>query len=91
MASILIQQSVKDYSEWKKVFDSLSSLRASKGALSDQVFQDASDMNKVTVLVQYNSVESAKAWAESPELRAAQEKAGILGRPNVSILQEVGR
>lgn len=88
MTRSMIQQSVKDYAAWKKVYDSLADVRSSKGAISDQVFQDANDRNKVTVLVGWKSLESAKAWAESSELKAAQERAGVVGKPSVSFLMD---
>jgi hypothetical protein len=47
MASMLIQHKVKDFAEWKKVFDSAAGLRASSGELSTQIFRDASDPNRV--------------------------------------------
>ena len=43
MTSMLIQHKVKDYAEWKKVFDSASGLRTSSGELSAQIYRDESD------------------------------------------------
>ena len=89
MASLLVQIKVKDFGEWKKVFDSSAGLRASNGALSSQVFQDASDPKSVTVLNRWNTLENAKKFNLSPELKAAQEKAGVEGTPKVVFLNEV--
>ena len=57
MASMLIQHKVKDFTEWKKVFDSAAGLRSSSGELSAQVFRDASDPNKLIII---NSPYAAK-------------------------------
>jgi heme-degrading monooxygenase HmoA len=89
MATIMIQQKVKSSSEWKKVYDSVAGLRVSNGQLSDQVFQDATDPTKVTVIIKWNSMANAQKWAQSPEMKAAMEKAGVEGAPNVSFLNEV--
>jgi quinol monooxygenase YgiN len=86
MASILVQQTVEDFAEWKKAYDSMAALRASKGALSDLVFCDAKDPNKVTVILNWDSMEKAKNYAESPELKAAMQKAGVQGPPKISYL-----
>jgi quinol monooxygenase YgiN len=88
MASILIQHKVKDFAEWKKVFDSNAGLRTSSGELSAQIFRDASSPNSLTVINKWNSLENAQKFAQSPELKAAMEKAGVEGAPNVFFLNE---
>ncbi len=88
MPSMIIQHKVKDYAEWKKVFDSASSLRASSGELSAQIFRDANDPNSITTINKWTSLENAQKFAHSPELMAAMEKAGVVGAPNVHFLNE---
>jgi heme-degrading monooxygenase HmoA len=88
MATMLIQHKVKNFAEWKKGFDSAAELRKSAGELSTQVYQDASDPNKVTVVNKWDSLEKAQKFAHSPELKAAMEKAGVDGPPSVSFLNE---
>jgi len=88
MASMLVQHHVKDFAAWKKVYDSVAVLRQSNGELSDQIFRDVGDPNKLTLLFKWNSVANAQKWAQSPELKAAMEKAGVDGAPVVSILNE---
>jgi quinol monooxygenase YgiN len=88
MASMLIQHKVKNFAEWKKVFDSSSGLRASSGELSTQIFRDSSDPNSLTVINKWNSMENAQKFAHSPELKAAMEKAGVVGAPSIHFLNE---
>ena len=88
MASMLIQHKVKDFGAWKKVYDSVAGMRKSNGELSDQIFHDASDPNKLTLLFKWDSMANAQKWAQSPDLRAAMEKAGVDGPPSVSFLNE---
>jgi len=88
MASIMIQHKVKDYAEWKKVFDSSESFRTAHGELSAQVYRDASDPSNVTVINQWKSMESAQNFARSPELKAAMENAGVTGQPTIHFLNE---
>jgi quinol monooxygenase YgiN len=89
MASMLVQHKVKDFSEWKSVYDSVADLRASNGELSDQIFRDVSDPNNLTVVFKWNSLANAQKYANSPELKAAMEKAGVEGRPDIHFLNEV--
>ena len=89
MAVMLVQHKVKDFAEWKKVFDSAVGMRKSSGELSVQVLRDASDPNSLTLVNKWDSLENAQKFAHSPELQAAMEKAGVMGAPNVSFLNEV--
>ena len=89
MATMLVQHNVKDFAEWKKVYDSVANLRANNGELSDQIYRDASDPNSLTVVFKWDSLANAKKYAQSPELKAAMEKAGVEGPPSVYFLNEV--
>ena len=90
MATMLVQHKVKSFAEWKKVYDSVAGLRASNGELSDQIYHDSSDPNKLTLVFKWNSLANAQKWAQSPELKAAmeKEKVGVAGPPSVYFLNE---
>ena len=88
MATMLVQHKVKNFADWKKVYDSVAGLRASNGELSDQIYRDASDPNKLTLVFKWNSLANAQKWAQSPDLKAAMEKAGVDGPPAISFLNE---
>ena len=88
MTNVLVQFSVKDFADWKKVFDGGAGLRSSNGELSHQIYHDMSDPNKVTAFYQWNSVANAQKFFQSTELRAATDKAGVMGPPNISFLNE---
>ncbi len=89
MAGMLVQIKVKDFTEWKKVFDSSSGLRTSNGEISHQIFREAGNPKKVTALYKWNSLANAQKFAQSPELNAAWQRAGVEGQPNVTFLNEV--
>jgi quinol monooxygenase YgiN len=89
MARILIQHHVKDFAEWKKAFDSAADLRTRNGGLSTQVYQNESDPNSITAILKWDSMMNAHKYTQSPELKAAMEKAGVVGQPSISFLNEV--
>ena len=89
MASMLVQHKVKDFAAWKNVYDSVADLRASNGELSDKIYRDASNPNSLTVIFKWDTLTNAQKYANSPELKAAMEKAGVDGPPNISFLNEV--
>ena len=88
MAGMLVQHKVKDFANWKKVYDSQIDLRKNSGEVSDQIFRDASDPNKLILVFKWNSVANAQKFAQSPELKAAMEKAGVDGAPTITFLNE---
>jgi heme-degrading monooxygenase HmoA len=88
MVSTIAQHKVKDYANWKQVYDSQAALRTSSGMLSDQIYRDASDPNSVAVIIKWNSLETAQKFFHSPELKAAMEKAGVVGQPDIAFLNE---
>lgn len=89
MAFMLVQHQVKDYAAWKNVYDSVADLRARNGELSDRIYRDASDPNKLTVIFEWDSFENAQKYSQSPELKSAMEKAGVMGPPSIYFLDEV--
>ena len=88
MASMLVQHKVKDFEEWKKMYDSVADLRKSSVELSDSIYLDASDPNSLTVIFKWNSLANAQKYAQSPELKAAMEKAGVDGPPKINFINE---
>jgi quinol monooxygenase YgiN len=86
---MLVHHKVKDYAAWKAVYDSVEDLRAANGELSDTIYRDANDPNSLTVVFGWDSLENAQKYAQSPELKAAMEKAGVLGPPEIHFLKKV--
>ena len=89
MASMLVQHQVKDFAEWKREYDSAADLRSSNGELSDRIYRDASDPNRLTIMFKWDSLANAQKYAQTPELKAAMEKAGVVGPSNISFLNEI--
>ena len=88
MVSMLVQAKVKDFQSWKQVYDEAADLRSSFGGGSDQVFQDTNDPNTYFAIIDWDSQENAQKYAQSPELKAAMEKAGVVGPPTVHFLNK---
>ena len=88
MVIMLVQHTVKDYSKWKKEFDSAAEMRASGGEVSVKIYRDATDANKLTLVNTWDSMVKAQKFAQSPELKAAMEKAGVISAPVISFLNE---
>ena len=91
MSYILIQHSVEDYDKWKVVFDEQRATRQAAGSKGGFVLRNADDPNQITVLLELDNLDNARAFAGSDDLREAMQRAGVTGRPNVYFLDEADR
>lgn len=77
MDYVLIIHSVKNYREWKKIFDGAATLRKNAGEQSYDVLRDANDANTVIHFSKWSSIASARAFFESAELVEIRRQAGV--------------
>ena len=86
---LLGRQKVKDYAQWKKVFDEGASSRIAAGSDKGHIFVSADDPNEVFILLRWDDMDKMRQFAQSDELRQAMERAGVEGRPEIYFLDEV--
>ena len=91
MSYILVQHSVEDYEKWKAVFDEQGATRQAAGSKGGFVLRNADDPNQITVLLGWDNLENARAFAGSDDLREAMQRAGVTGPPKVYFLDEADR
>ena len=78
---IYVRHDVTDYAAWRKAYDAFDAKRRKMGVTGhDRSIDDAND---VTVTHDFTNAEKAKAFASSPDLKAAMEKAGVKGTPQI--------
>lgn len=88
MFFVLIRHTVADFSAWKKVYDAHLPFRQKAGLKENHVLHGADDANEVVTLFSASDLDKVREFAESADLRQAMQKAGVIGRPEVSILKE---
>ena len=88
MSKLIIRHKVQDYSVWRPGYDGHAAARTAAGCLSAQVFQSANDSNEITVIMDWPSVETAQAFASSPDLKEVMKNLGVISQPDVSFLVE---
>ena len=91
MAYMFVRQSVQDYEAWKSVFDSFSDLRERNGEKSYQILRQDNGSSEVVGLFEWDNLDNARKYAGSPELKAAMERAGVTGKPEIMFLEEAAR
>jgi heme-degrading monooxygenase HmoA len=89
MARLYVHHKVADYEAWRKVFDEATVTGTRFGSTGQQVYRSASDPNDLTILTGWQSLEGARAYAQSPELRDAMQRAGVISQPDIAFLEEV--
>ncbi len=80
---MFIRHEVADYGAWRKAYDSFAATQTKLGVTYQAVYQSTDNPNDVTVIHDFHSLEKAKAFAASNELKAAMEKAGVKGAPQM--------
>lgn len=80
---------VEDYAKWKTEFDSDIDMRKEAGEKSYQIFHTDDDPNNLAILFEWDSLDNARKFMESNELREKMQKGGVIGEPEIRFLEEV--
>jgi len=86
MIVVAIQHTVADYEAWKSVYDERNP--GTFGAKFARVNRLVSDPNTVTVVCGFESVDAANDMIESPDLKAAMDRAGVTSAPRIEVYEE---
>jgi hypothetical protein len=89
MITVLIHHEVADYSAWKAVFNSAFEWRRKHGERKCRIFRSAGNVNDLTLFLEWESLDSARAFIASDELKARMANAGVKEPPRVDFLSEV--
>ncbi len=80
---MFVRHEVADYAGWRKSYDAFGVTQKKFGVTAQAVFQSSDNPNDVTATHDFASVDKAKAFAASPELKSAMQGAGVKGAPQV--------
>lgn len=89
MAYLLVRHKVKDYSKWKTVFDEHSATRKTSGSKGGRLFRNADNPNETMILFEWDSIEKARKFAQSEDLKKTMQRAGVIDKPDVYFIEEV--
>lgn len=73
MPHVLIRQNLARYEHFEAVFKEDAQRRARLGSKGGSVFRDHGDPNHIFILLEWDHLDSAKAFASSYELREAMQ------------------
>ena len=73
----IFRLTVEDYAKWKPVYDEHTAARKASGSKGAQLLQNADNPNEIVIILEYESVEKAKAFSQSEGLKLAMQRAGV--------------
>jgi len=83
MTTMFIRHAVADYKAWRKIYDDFASVQKAKGVTAQAVYQAADNPNDITVTHDFATVEAARAFVNSEELKITMQNAGVVGAPTI--------
>ena len=89
MPHVLIRHRVADYAAWRPLYDAHGEQRATPGRAAARVFQAVDDPEHVLILFEWDTLEHAREFVESADLRAGMQRAGVVDDPDIFVLQDV--
>jgi hypothetical protein len=71
------------------VFDAALDWRHKNGECSCRIFHTAGNLNDLTLLFEWESLDKARTFMASDELRARMATAGVKGQPRLEFITEM--
>jgi hypothetical protein len=88
MVRMFVRHEVGDYAKWRQAYDDFDQKRTELGVRSHGVYRSVDDANDVTAYHDFDSIDAARSFAESADLREAMQKAGVSGAPQIWFVEE---
>ena len=85
---LIVRHSVTDYAAWRKVYNAFNVTQKKMGVTRQSVYQSIDDPNDVTVLHDFATLDAARAFVASDELKTAMQSAGVKGMPQIWVTRE---
>lgn len=90
MGMMIVRHKVRDYGQWRPIFDAHAERQQAAGLSNPRVYHSA-DSNKSEIVVVFDTKETkmAKDFAASADLREAMTKAGVVDTPTIYFLESI--
>ncbi len=84
MIKMYVRHKVADFNKWKIVFEEIEPFRKQLGSSGSHVFRNNVNQNEVLVITDWDNKEQGIKFGQSPELKNAMERAGVISAPEIS-------
>lgn len=88
MIRLNVRHTVADYDAWRRAYDDFDTERRSMGVRGAAVYRQLDDGNDLTVWHDFDDRRQADAFAASDRLREVMASAGVVGAPDIWMVQE---
>ena len=90
MGMLIVRHKVRDYGQWRPLFDGHAEMQKAAGLTNPRVYHSA-DSNKSDIVVVFDteSTKKAKDFVASADLKEAMRKAGVLDEPTIYLLESI--
>ena len=89
MVTVIVQHEVRDFADWKKIFDTDEPSRAKEGVKLEGLYSSVGNPNDVTMIFTAPDARSFEIMMGDPKRQEAMKEAGVIGPPSVSVLNRV--
>jgi hypothetical protein len=83
MIRVFVRHEVADYGKWRKAYGDFDAERRGLGVTGDAVCCAIDNDKDVTITHDFESLDKAKAFMESPRLKEVMTAAGVATQPTV--------
>ncbi|MFZ0323450.1 MAG: cyclase [Actinomycetes bacterium] len=88
MVRLFVRHDVQDYDKWRQGYDDNARMIADNGVRAQAVYRSVDDGNNLTVSHDFDSIEAARSFAGSDELKTAMQALGVVGHPEVWFVEQ---
>lgn len=83
MGYLLVRHKVKDFQEWKRLFDSHKEAQRAAGLQIEKVMRNLYEPNEVFLFFDVTDLAKARGFVNSPDLAEVRAAAGVLDKPDI--------
>ena len=91
MPYIILRHKVDDYETWRPFYDEHGATRGPAGCQRTHVFRNSDDSNEILIVLEWDSLENARKFAASDDLRETMQRAGVVDQPDIYFVEDAGR
>jgi hypothetical protein len=88
MVHVIVRHKVADYGRWKEAFDGHLGARKAAGEVGYRVMLSVDDPREVTIFLDWDSLDRARKFAGSDDLKQKMQQSGVIGDPDVRFLED---
>lgn len=88
---LVIQHTIRDYDDWKPVFDAGEYVRTRHGCIGHEIFRGDDNANDLTIMLEFPSRSAGESFMADPELRQHMDEGGVTSEPRAMWVTQTQR